>query len=248
MRTNKLSDFFVDRNDYHLATSCGVSYLPYVGGSYAKAPRQIMILDDGYYDLDYEFELGMYDYQDKIIDGSLQKEDKESFSPFFSRHLIDAYIHCNSHSRLYYRGVGLNKFNNITRIFCNEKDINEEIKEKVWRNLCYYQFVQTILTGTEIMPSKQDYDLSEEPFFNVLTTYRPNLILVCGEKLYNRLPKFDRYRWNHRDMIFSNCSKTDATRIFYYEEFSSKMILITSPLSLQFNSERWKKFINDINL
>jgi len=65
-----------------------------------------------------------------------------------------------------------------------------EEKSFVWNNVAFYNFVQFPMTGPRRAPSSEEFQLSDDAFFKVLSVLRPDLIFVWGKRLYNHLPNF----------------------------------------------------------
>ena len=71
-------------------------------------------------------------------------------------------------------------------------DFGQKDKEDAWQHIVFYNYVQTAMSGARVAPTATDFKESEKAFFEVLETYKPDLVIVWGNRLYNNLPKGGR--------------------------------------------------------
>lgn len=76
------------------------------------------------------------------------------------------------------------RFSNI--YFGDEVDNNTTID--FWNSLIFYNYIQKALEDSRISPTEEDFKNSEIAFFEVLRKYKPDLIIVWGERLWDKLP------------------------------------------------------------
>ena len=69
------------------------------------------------------------------------------------------------------------------------KALSAEEKQIWWNKVLFYNYVQTPISGARIAPTDAEFQSSEKAFFEVLAQYRPDRILVWGNRLYNHLPQ-----------------------------------------------------------
>jgi hypothetical protein len=82
----------------------------------------------------------------------------------------------------------MNTFTKFERTF-NNKELNYEEKKQFWQSIIFYNYLQTALNGPRIKPDKELYAKSFDPFIEVLELYKPDLIIVWGQQLFNALPE-----------------------------------------------------------
>ena len=70
-----------------------------------------------------------------------------------------------------------------------EEYLTPQEKEKAWQHIVFYNYVQTPMSGARVAPTAEDFKNSEKAFFEVLQTYKPDVVIVWGNRLYNNLPK-----------------------------------------------------------
>ena len=68
-------------------------------------------------------------------------------------------------------------------------DLEQNDKENAWKHVVFYNYVQTPMSGARVAPTAEDFKNSEKAFFEVLQTYKPDVVIVWGNRLYNDLPK-----------------------------------------------------------
>lgn len=74
------------------------------------------------------------------------------------------------------------------RILAGEETDNEQSK-KIWHSIAFYNFVQVAMSRPRVSPSDEDYTAGEIPFFEVLETLRPNLVIAWGKtRFYDNMP------------------------------------------------------------
>lgn len=63
-----------------------------------------------------------------------------------------------------------------------------EESRKIWDSIVFYNFLQVALYGPREAGTPEQHRASIEPFFNVLNTYQPDLLIVWGKRLWGNLP------------------------------------------------------------
>ena len=71
-------------------------------------------------------------------------------------------------------------------------ELEQADKEDAWQHIVFYNYVQTSMSGARIAPTASDFRNSEKAFFEILQTYKPDIVIVWGNRLYNNLPKGGR--------------------------------------------------------
>lgn len=74
----------------------------------------------------------------------------------------------------------------------SNKDLSEEEKKEFWHSVAFYNYVQISgIKCSQLLPTKDMWDLSEKAFHEVIEVLAPDFILVLGEELWNNLPGQD---------------------------------------------------------
>lgn len=63
-----------------------------------------------------------------------------------------------------------------------------ESKVEAWNHILFYNYVQEAMSKPRQSPSEKQFYEAQAPFFEVLEKNSPDLIIVWGKRLYNRLP------------------------------------------------------------
>lgn len=70
----------------------------------------------------------------------------------------------------------------------NNKELSQTEKEQFWNSIIFYNYLQEAIGGPRIEPNINLYSESFEPFIEVLEKYKPDTILVWGQRLFKALP------------------------------------------------------------
>ncbi len=82
-----------------------------------------------------------------------------------------------------------NTYTKFAKSFIGNIEYNQKNKEEFWQHVLFYNYVQTPITGTRIAPSESQFQESEKAFFEILSQYQPDLVIVWGKRLYTNLPQ-----------------------------------------------------------
>lgn len=120
-----------------------------------------------------------------------------------------------------------------------EKNLTFDERKQVWNSVLFYNYVQFPLSGARVSPTAQEFIQSEAAFFEVLDAYRPDCIIVWGQRLYNNLP-----RKGHQlpDLVLPN---GDSIETWAYETsggHTMQVLPITHP-SAAFVPDYWHEAI-----
>jgi hypothetical protein len=79
-------------------------------------------------------------------------------------------------------------YRRFTDIFMGHKCTVEET-QNFWKSFILYDYVQTAMEGPSITPVDWEWKTGEEPFFEVLAEYNPDIIIVWSRELWDNMPK-----------------------------------------------------------
>lgn len=142
-----------------------VKFKPWVGENYETGIHQgkkLMILGESHYCANPETE-ATEDITIKVIEDLLDP---------FSEH--EGYK---------------NTYTKFAKAVVGEKQFSDETKKDFWQHVIFYNYVQTAISGARIAPTTEQFRNSEQAFFEVISQYQPDLIIVWGKRLYNNLPQ-----------------------------------------------------------
>lgn len=103
------------------------------------------------------------------------------------------------------------KFTNVIL----EKKVDNDTLIDFWDSVIFYNYVQSSTKGPRIPPSHEQFEESVDGFFEVLDQYRPDLILVWGERLWDNL---HNGRWGEENILDNENGR------FYYYKVGNKEI------------------------
>lgn len=52
---------------------------------------------------------------------------------------------------------------------------------RIWQSLMFYNYIQVYMPASNSQPSKEQYRAAAEPFFEVLSHYKPDLLIAWGK-------------------------------------------------------------------
>lgn len=142
-----------------------VKFKPWVGENYETGIHQgkkLMILGESHYCANPETE-ATEDITIKVIEDLLDP---------FSEH--EGYK---------------NTYTKFAKAVVGEKQFSDETKKEFWQQVIFYNYVQTAISGARVSPTTEQFRNSEQAFFEIISQYQPDLIIVWGKRLYNNLPQ-----------------------------------------------------------
>lgn len=89
----------------------------------------------------------------------------------------------------------MNTFRKFEHSLVN-KVTDRELSLKIWDSLLFYNYLQVAMSQSRKAGSNDDYAHSENAFFEVLETYRPDYVIVWGYRLWKYLPGGEKWKWN----------------------------------------------------
>ena len=107
-------------------------------------------------------------------------------------------------------------YTRFTNIFLGEQVNNEELLE-FWDCVMFYNYVQKPTKAPRISPENQEFEDSENAFFEVLEKYKPDLVIVWGARLEGKLPQ------KNKTLSDFEILNTPYHKIHYYEVANKKI-------------------------
>ena len=148
-----------------------VKFLPWVGNNYAKGINQQRIL---------------------VLGESHYCAHPSEAVPEITNKVISDLLDPNSEHEGY-----KNTYTKFERALAGDV-LDNRGKQELWNRLIFYNYVQVPMVGARVSPTKADFSNSESSFFEVLEQYRPDVIFVWGQRLYNQLPQSGKQGPDHR--------------------------------------------------
>ena len=186
-----------------------VIFNPWIGGKYKVAPKKILVLGESHY-------------------GDISIEEK----PEFTSGIINLFLSYKAGKCQHARWM--NTFTRFTNVIHDARlECNSVVS--FWQSIMFYNYIQKAMEGPRVSPTELDFEKSLKALVEVVSEYRPNTIVVWGQRLWDRLPN---------ELIkFDNKSKS------YFMEIDGDRIdvlWIYHPSSSSFSYDYWKEL--DYNL
>lgn len=189
-----------------------VHFLPWVGNNYAKGinSKRVMVLGESHY-----------------------CADKSEAVPELTRQIIRDLFAGSEHEG--YK----NTYTKFERALAG-KPLSIAEKEQVWNSVVFYNYVQTPISEARTAPTAQEFASSEDAFFEVLNTYKPDCIVAWGKRLYNHLPRKGK---QSADLLLSDGERTETWSYTLAGGHTVEILPVTHP-SAAFTPEYWHKAIH----
>ena len=81
----------------------------------------------------------------------------------------------------------MNTFLKFERSLVN-KETTASDSQRIWQSLLFYNYLQVLLDGPREAGTDQEYRDSAAAFFQVMEQYQPDLLIVWGKRLWQKLP------------------------------------------------------------
>ena len=81
----------------------------------------------------------------------------------------------------------MNTFLKFERSLVNRESTASD-SQRIWQSLLFYNYLQVLLDGPREAGTDQEYRDSAAAFFQVMEQYQPDLLIVWGKRLWQKLP------------------------------------------------------------
>lgn len=155
----------------------------------------------------------------------------------FTNEIIDEYLNMLEGKKTW-RGH-MSTFRSFANFLTNNQ-VNGSHKD-AWESIAFYNFAQfAIPSNTKYMGNtQQEYDLSKEPFLQVLRELKPDIVLCWSVgNVYNRIPK--REYWHFSEEMLDG--KTGLVGYYDLDGHSIKVIGMHHP-AIGFSPTRWHDMV-----
>lgn len=112
--------------------------------------------------------------------------------------------------------------------------------QAIWNSIVFYNYIQEALPNFKSVPTKRQWENAEDPFFEILNKYNPQLIICWGKRLYNQMPFLG---WKKNDSII--ISNREIRNGYYF--FGNNKVLtigIHHPAFRGYDCCEWRNIIN----
>lgn len=125
----------------------------------------------------------------------------------FTTNVIRGYLNPNVE-----REGWMNTYLKFERSLVGHKtNINES--SLIWDEVAFYNYLQVPMKAPRQAGTKAQYKQSEDAFFSVLETLRPQLMIVWGKRLWHHLPYT---YWSDSEPLIINFDSKEHEEVGYY--------------------------------
>jgi hypothetical protein len=111
-----------------------------------------------------------------------------------------------------------------------------------WNRVAFCNYIQRVLSKSNVAPSAKDWPLAEEPFFAVLDELKPRCILVLSKRLWQRMSR----RFQTAEQLVAGGIKREA-RVYEYRNGKAVATWIPHP-SYAFNWMKYSPWVQQLKL
>ncbi|HZL11861.1 MAG TPA: hypothetical protein VFC65_17905 [Prolixibacteraceae bacterium] len=129
----------------------------------------------------------------------------------------------------------MNTYTKVGNILYN-KGLSSGETAAFWDSIIFYNYVQYSTDKARVSPVNEEFEKSSAAFFEILEAYKPDLIFVWGERLWDQLPFSEDFG---EDIIIEN---SNGGKFYYYtiDEKKIPIYMVNHPSSSAFNYSRHK--------
>ena len=142
-----------------------IFFQPFVGKDYANGGifgKRILVLGESHY---------------------MNEENREDcMVPTFTQDIVEWYLDENKE-----RKPWMPTYLKFERSLVGEETDQEE-RLKIWNSIMFYNYLQVPMYGPREAGTDEQYQQSENAFFEVLEKYRPEYVIAWGKRLWEKLP------------------------------------------------------------
>jgi len=156
-----------------------VFFKPWVGENYFENGfngKKILVLGDSHY---------CEHYDDCEVCGDISRQ-AECKADNLTQGVVESFIE-------YKQGYGYRpwmiSYKKFTDVLLGEK-VPNNVAIDFWNSIVFYNYVQKAQKGPGISPTQEDYENSHNAFVEILEEYQPDLVMVWGWRLWEKIVKF----------------------------------------------------------
>ena len=219
-------DYLMDMNKYMKDSLDNVIFIPWIGKNYFNGGifgKRIFALGDSHY-------CKNNDCQTCGVLGSYPEEmgDCRKLTCNTVESYLDEKTEFEGWKNTFKRFSGVMAGGHKTT---NEEDIG------IWNSISFYNFVQTaIQLGPRSPYSEEAYKKSLSMFWTVLDNLSPDLVIVWGEKAWNKLPQ-DGWEWVNIE------TEEDVAAGKYNDGKSNALFLLIRHPSAGLGYDKWPEIV-----
>jgi len=132
----------------------------------------------------------------------------------------------------------MNTFTKFGNVFYN-KSLSSDETVSFWNSIAFYNYVQYSTDKSRVSPRNDEFAKSSTAFFEILQSYKPDIVFVWGERLWDQLPDGGEFG---EEISVEN---VNSGRLYYYSIDKNRIpiYMVNHPSSSAFNYS-WHTFMN----
>jgi hypothetical protein len=96
-------------------------------------------------------------------------------------------------------------YTKFARLILGRYDITTEDKSVFWNSVAFYNYVQQSPSSeARVTPTDEMWRISERPFHEVMEELKPDLLIICGDELWNNMPGKAGVDWPEGETLQSD--------------------------------------------
>lgn len=199
-----------------------VFFSPWIGENYSSSEKKIMVLGESHICGDGCSDCGNANNHPECIHFTKNavkyfldyKTGNDDFSPW------------------------MNTFTKFGNVFYNSS-LSAEETLAFWDSIVFYNYVQYATDQARVSPLIDEFKKSQTAFFEILQAYKPDIVFVWGNRLWDQLPTGGEFG---KEVKIEN---VDGGRFYFYtiDEKRIPIYMVNHPSSSAFNYS-WHPFMN----
>jgi len=141
--------------------------------------------------------------------GNLQIDDEECRE--FTTNTLESFLNYQKGIAPGTFGGWMNTFSKFTKEFHDWK-LEKNTMLDFWHSVVFYNYVQYSTDQARVSPKEEEFSNSETAFFEILSKYKPDLVIAWGRRLWERLPLGGTYKNVSGESSLIN----DGKGLYYY--------------------------------
>lgn len=135
-----------------------INFRPFVGSKYANSRYGVRVL----------------------VLGESHYADESDVGNDYTQHVVETHAYC----------AGIPFFSKLTAVLRGDTSYpTDEERFETWQNIAFYNYVQSIVgEGSRIAPTPEAWNAAQAPFLDVVQELKPDVILVLGSRLWDKVP------------------------------------------------------------
>lgn len=135
-------------------------------------------------------------------------------------------------------GTSISTFTKFERSLVGHPTEEKE-KREIWDSIVFYNYLQVNMADARLAGTKAQYKAAEEPFWEVLEEYRPEYVIVWGNRLWDNIPSENFKALN--SVVLEKYEAGDG--VYTLKDGTEVKVIAVYHPSSGYDWERWYKYL-----